>query len=233
MSYLTTNYKIEKGLKLGYLTFGIHLAPANSSGYNLCSSASEGCILACLNTAGRGQQTMVQVARVNKTKKLFSDLSQGLSDIALEIKKAIKKALKQGLVPAFRLNLTSDVRWEKLKLPNGNTLFEEFPSVQFYDYTKHADRMFSKLPTNYHLTFSRSENFVNRLQVDKVLSCGGNVAVVFSTVKGEALPEMYNGYKVVDGDDTDLRFLDEKNVIVGLHSKGKAKIDTSGFVVQV
>ena len=58
-------------------------------------------------------------------------------------------------------------------------------------------------------------------------SNGMNVAVVFR----KELPATYLGRKVINGDETDLRFLDEKNVIVGLKAKGKAKKDTSGFVV--
>ena len=37
--------------------------------------------------------------------------------------------------------------------------------------------------------------------------------------------------KVVNGDESDLRFLDPRNSIVGLKAKGKAKKDTTGFVV--
>ena len=49
------NSKTSKGEKLGYITYGLHLAPAKLSGYNVCSSASKGCASACLNTAGRGK----------------------------------------------------------------------------------------------------------------------------------------------------------------------------------
>lgn len=233
MAYLTTNNtKIQKGLEQGFLTFGIHFAPAKLSGYNVCSESSEGCEEACLNTSGLGQTPNVQEARVKKTKLFMSDIKKGLEDISKEITKATKRALKQDLTPCFRLNLTADLPWEKLRLANGNNLFEQHPSVQFYDYSKIARRMNLNIP-NYHLTFSRSEAFSNQVQAAALLKEGKTVAVVFSTKKGENLPETWKGYKVVDGDKDDLRFLDPSNSIVGLRSKGKAKKDKTGFVVQV
>jgi len=234
MAYLTTNNtKIQKGLEKGYLTFGIHFAPAKLSGYNVCAEASEGCEEACLNTSGLGQTPNVQLARVEKTKLFLSDVKKGLENISKEITKAKKKAIKNDLIPCFRLNLTSDLPWEKLRLTNGKNLFEEHSDVQFYDYTKIARRMSLNIP-NYHLTFSRSETFLNQVQAAQLLKEGKNVAAVFSTnKKGEELPESWKGYKVVDGDKDDLRFLDVQNCIVGLRAKGKARKDKSGFVIQV
>lgn len=233
MAYLTTsNTKIQKGVAFGYLTHGIHFAPAKLSGFNVCAEASPGCEEACLNTSGLGQTDQTQEARVKKTKLFLADIKKGLHLISLEIEKAKKKAAKKNLIPCFRLNLTSDLPWEKLRLHNGNNLFEEHPTVQFYDYTKITRRMSLNIP-NYHLTFSRSETFLNQVQAAALLKEGKNVAVVFSTKKGEALPETWKGYKVIDGDENDLRFLDEPNSIVGLRSKGKAQKDETGFVIQV
>lgn len=233
MAYLTTNNtKIQKGLEQGFLTFGIHFAPAKLSGFDVCSEASDGCREACLNTSGLGQTPNVQEARIKKTKLFLADIKKGLEDISDEITKATKKALKLYLTPCFRLNLTSDLPWEKLKLANGKNLFEQHPNVQFYDYTKIARRMNLNIP-NYHLTFSRSEAFGNQVQAAQLLKEGKNVAAVFSTKKGEELPESWKGYKVVDGDKDDLRFLDIQNCIVGLRAKGRARKDNSGFVIQV
>ena len=80
-------------------------------------------------------------------------------------------------------------------------------------------------PPNYHLTYSLNEDNYNK--AIEVLKNGGNVAVVFR----KDLPQNFNGYKVINGDEHDLRYLDEKNVVVGLKAKGKAKKDTSGFVM--
>ena len=44
-------------------------------------------------------------------------------------------------------------------------------------------------------------------------------------------PKKYKGFKVVNADDSDLRFLDGDNIIAGLLAKGKAKNDYSGFVL--
>ena len=57
---------------------------------------------------------------------------------------------------------------------------------------------------------------------------GMNYAVVF---KNKLLPVGYEGYPVINGDSTDLRFLDPKGVVVGLYAKGRAKKSDSGFAV--
>ncbi len=231
------NQKILKGKKLGYITKGIHLAPANLSGYEVCQWRSKGCTASCLNTAGRGQMNSIQVSRINKTKLFFERKSEFLSKLAKEISSSIKSAVKKEMKAVFRLNLTSDLMWEDIQLFKGTNLFQHFPETQFYDYTKSFKRMASfldkpfikgeaKFPSNYHLTFSRSEN--NDKKCEMVLAMGGNVAVVFRN----QLPKTWKGFEVVNGDDTDLRFLDKKGVVVGLIEKGMAKKDETGFVVE-
>jgi hypothetical protein len=106
-------------------------------------------------------------------------------------------------------------------------IFEAFPFVQFYDYTKVLGRKVSGIP-NYHLTFSAADG--NDNDVESAMYNGMNIAVVFGVKKTEALPVSYRGVQVFNGDDSDLRFLDPKGVIVGLYAKGKAKKDTTGFV---
>jgi len=231
------NQKILKGEKLGYITKGIHLAPANLSGYEVCQWRSKGCTASCLNTAGRGQMNSIQVSRINKTKLFFERKSEFLSKLAKEISSSIKSAVKKEMKAVFRLNLTSDLMWEDIQLFKGTNLFQHFPETQFYDYTKSFKRMASfldkpfikgeaKFPSNYHLTFSRSEN--NDKKCEMVLAMSGNVAVVFRN----QLPKTWKGFEVVNGDDTDLRFLDKKGVVVGLIEKGMAKKDETGFVVE-
>ena len=223
--FTTGNPKIMKGEKKGYLSFVLHLAPANLSGYNTCAKATDGCKQACLNTAGRGgifkkgeSTNVIQQARIRKTKMFFEQRDQFMADLESDIRAGIKQAEKMNMIPAFRLNGTSDLAWEKYGI------IEKFPEVQFYDYTKIVGRKVSHLK-NYHLTFSNADGNIN--DVLKAKSNGMNVAVVFR----KELPATYLGRKVINGDETDLRFLDEKNVIVGLKAKGKAKKDTSGFVV--
>jgi hypothetical protein len=216
------NTKTVKGETLGYMTFIMHLAPSTLSGYNTCPMASAGCASACLNTAGRGRFTATQEARIRKTKMFFENRDAFMLQLVKDIEAAIRKASREGMTPVFRLNGTSDIRWETVPVPGFRNIMERFPTVQFYDYTKLTNRR--DIPANYHLTFSRSES--NDGYVVEMLNRGMNVAVVFDT-----LPEMYLGAKVIDGTETDLRFLDEKGVIVGLLAKGKAKKDTSGFTI--
>jgi hypothetical protein len=230
MKLLTTaNSKIKKGEKMGYLTYGIHLAPASLSGFNVCKDASAGCAAACLNTAGMGAFSNVQEARIAKTKLFFKDKIAFMGKLVREIFAAIKAAEKKGLQAVFRLNLTSDLPWEKIKV-QGVNIFSMFPQVTFYDYTKSPERMTAFLagefPKNYHLTFSRSET--NGAIADAFLASGGNVAIVFR----KTLPEKYKGFSVVNGDETDLRFLDGGGNVIGLVEKGRAKKDASGFVLE-
>ena len=220
----TTNTKIKKGEKYGWTTFGLSLAPANLSGKQFCPHRSDGCELSCLNTSGMGVFSNVQEARIAKSKYLIENRNDFLSQLKKELINAEKHAKKIGMKIAVRLNVLSDLPWYNM------IKMSEYPNIQFYDYTPNMARMIQflngELPKNYHLTFSRKEN--NQSKVELISSMGGNVAVVF-----DKLPKTYLGKKVIDGDETDLRFLDEKNVIVGLKAKGKGKKDSSGFVIKV
>ncbi len=225
-----TDAKTSKGAPRGWLTGILYLAPANESGYQTCPMASKGCAAACLFTAGRGAFSNVREARISKTHYFFQDRAGFLSDLAHDIAALVRKAKRDGMRPAVRLNGTSDIPWENV----APELFEAFPDVVFYDYTKRPGR--SELPANYSLTFSRSES--NQAHVDAELGRGVNVAAVFDVPKGAPLPKTWHGRPVIDGDTTDLRFLDSPAadggpVIVGLRGKGAAKGDRSGFVLPV
>lgn len=213
MKLLTTkNTKIMKGRDKGYMIFGMHLFPGK-----VCARASKGCLRACLNLSGQGCYNNVQEARMRKSKFFLENPAAFLDMLRSEIRAMALRATRKGLIPAFRLNLTSDIPWEAYGIP------QEFPHLQFYDYTAYHDR---HPPKNYHLTFSRKESQENHECAKQWLRRGGNVAVVF---KGEP-PETYWGFPVHSGDDDDLRFLDPYGVIA-LKAKGKAKSDTTGFVV--
>ena len=223
----TANPKIQKGTKLGYLSFILHLAPYNLSGHNVCPKATPGCIAACLNTAGRGgmfkrgeNTNMIQKARIRKTQYFFNARQDFMLDLKKDIEKAIKMAKKLSLTPVFRLNGTSDLSWEKYDMLPGMNVFEVFPGVQFYDYTAVLGRKVAGI-ANYHLTFSRKE--INDADCIKAIAEGMNVAAVY-----DAIPEgMYSA------DETDLRFLDPKVGMMGLKAKGRAKKDYSGFVIRL
>jgi hypothetical protein len=225
---LTTNQKVEKGEKQGWLTAIMHLSPAKASGFQVCSSATKGCEAACLNTAGRGgifakgeADNAIQRKRRLRTAWYFARRNEFLLQLDAEIASHKRRAARKGFSPAVRLNGTSDLKWESVKL-DGETLFERHQDVVFYDYTKHL-RDVSDIP-NYSLTFSLAEDNESRARL--AIANGLNVAVVFHDV-----PETFWGYPVFDGDQSDLRFLDPTPCIVGLKAKGKARQDRlSGFV---
>lgn len=220
------NAKTIKGdIKGEYLSAILYLSPSTTSGYDVCPSATEGCKTSCLFTAGRGKMHSVHDARVNKTKMFFENREMFRATLLKEFAQFSKKCNKLNVKPAVRLNGTSDLNWHDM-FPE---LFSDFPQFKFYDYTKSQKIMEkyinNECPSNYHLTFSRSEfNFDFCL---KVLNNGHNVAIVF-----ESIPLRYKGFTVFVGDDTDLRFLDPKGVVIGLKAKGKAKKDKSGFVIK-
>ena len=218
--------KTSKGFALKFLTDILYLAPANEGGFgNLCVHASAGCLAVCLFTAGRGRMSNVRLGRIRKTRLFFTDKKAFFEQLRKDIVRGMKRAAKLGMTYCVRLNGTSDIPWERLGI------MAEFPSVQFYDYTKSAARALAhargEMPANYHLTFSRSES--NEVEALQVLAAGGNVAVVFDSAN---YPATWNGFNVVGGDESDLRFLDSKNVVVALYAKGKGKQDKSGFVVK-
>jgi hypothetical protein len=236
LMFTNGNPKTDKNLKIEslkkYWIKRLNLAPASISGFNTCASASKGCREACLHEAGNPvfmpQKTL---GRVNRTQLYFKDRAKFIYMMTKEIRNHEINCKKHGLKPVIRLNTTSDIMWENHKI------MELFPNIIFYDYSKHFNRMIKylrgELPKNYHLTFSRNE--ANDFQTTQVLKAGGNVAVVFR----KELPKTYKGFKVINGDEHDLRFLDDKNVVVGLKEKltlnkqGKLDRDNSGFVVDL
>lgn len=269
----TRNSKTIKGEKFGYTTYIMYLAPhkQNSKGVNLCAKASKGCAEACLFGSGAARFDSVQQGKINKTEYFIGNRRRFMSQMVNEIEGIVKKhdevegdaklsfngSVLRYKKFAIRLNGTSDFPFENLRIfrrtttgkiwtykkPNKNLLniFELFSNVTFYDYTKLDRRFNSVLPSNYYLTFSRSEE--NHDETVKLLSEGYNVAVVFGIKDEGDLPETYLGYPVINGDESDLRFLDDKNVVVGLKykyltgkgTKGKNSeiLNDNDFVVNV
>lgn len=239
------NAKTVKGDGV-YETAIMYLAPANQARpeRTLCSMAVlAGCIAGCLNTAGRGAFSNVQKARVNKTLRYLDGRELFLADLSSDLAAFVRYCRRGNVIPAVRLNGTSDIQWEVghpvsrdgVEFPS---VFEAFPEVQFYDYTKIAKRVLKTLPPNYSLTLSYSEANprYSEMIIDAALASGANVAVVYRTKakRDWLISAGVNQWDrpVIDGDETDMRFMDPKGVIVGLYAKGRAgKADTSGFVV--
>jgi hypothetical protein len=198
--------------------------------FNSCSMAAiASCIEGCLYTAGRGAFNNVQTARQRKAEWFYRDRDSFMAQLVIDVAKFANYCRKRDIQPCIRLNGTTDIRWE-LILIDGKNIFERFPDVQWYDYTKIPNRKVSHL-ANYHLTWSYSAaNPKYEQYFDEVIRNGMSVAVVF---RKPINLNTWRGYKVVDGDKDDLRFLDPKQSIVALYAKGKAKKDQSGFVVDI
>lgn len=235
MLSIDTNAKTIKGQQYGYLTGVLYLAPYDLSGYQVCAMAHIAeCHGPCLNSAGRGAFNSVQAARIRKTKLFFEDRSAFFVELIPSIRLLIRKARKLGLIPVCRLNGTSDIRWESVAFEWDGVwyanVFEMFPDLQFYDYTKIANRNVDHIP-NYDLTFSYSGVPAFQRYTKQAIDQGYRIAVVFRN--REDIPAEFLGTTCVDGDDSDLRHEDPPGVVVALYAKGKAKRDTSGFVVDI
>jgi hypothetical protein len=215
-----------KTVKNNIETYILYLAPANMiEGFNLCPFASDGCKKACLYSAGRGKFSNVQQSRINKSKFWAYDRATFYIQLTNEILKIQAQAVKKDITIALRLNGTSDIDHIDLIKRYTGTNVLDLSNLIFYDYTKNPNIVKKYLNTAYKITFSRSE--INENKVLDVLAIGGNVAIVFK----DTLPDTWQGYKVINGDETDLRYFDPINVVVGLKAKGDAKKDKSNFVI--
>ena len=227
-----TSTKIEKSNKsdYGYYTLAQYLSPASESGWQLCPFRSPACEAECLgHSSGLMVMDNAKRARIARTTLFMTDRKAYAAQAIKELSALERKCAKLGVKAAARPNADSDITWENVRF-DGQTLMELFPNIQFYDYTKWPSkfRPASRLPANYHLTFSRSENTtLDDIQAE--FDAGRNVAVVF-----DAVPTEWQGWPVINGDADDLRHLDPTTgVIVGLKAKGAAKKDVKGFVVRL
>ena len=262
---IDANAKTVKGQKQGFMTAVLYLAPFKAAGINVCPMAElAGCVAACLNTAGRGgiakgratfetaggyvlPDNAIQRARIRRTRFYADDRAGFMRQLHKEISAFIRKAERKGLTPVVRLNGTSDIRWEKIEFTLDaaddagyrNSIFDFFPDVQFYDYTKIPNRFRDCAAIdNYHLSlsFSAASPRYERMVADAQLQYRAPVIMVLrdKAAKQRFLDRMNaSGVTVVDGDEHDLRFLDPDGAIVALYAKGAARHDTTGFVVDV
>ena len=231
---LDTNAKTVKGEKYGIKTAILYLVPSIGSGFNLCAMAELArCAGPCLFSAGRGAMNCVMLSRLRKTLYFLQYRELFMAQLKREIEALEALSHRQGWKLVVRPNGTSDIRWENIPVPNARNIMEAFPSVQFYDYTKIANRR--NVPANYDLTFSYSGAPEYLPFVHKAIANGERIAVVFRnrSIVQAMLDngETFLGLPVVDGDDSDIRHMDPKGAIVALYAKGKARRDNSGFVV--
>jgi len=247
---IDSNAKTVKGQTRGFMTAVLYLAPFTASGYNVCPMAElAGCIAECLNTAGRGGMSKgsatfaapdgtlvpdnaIQHCRIKRTRYFMEDRAAFLAQLVKEVEAFTRRAAKLGLTPVLRLNGTSDIRWENIPVQRGGQefahMFAAFPSLTAYDYTKISNRRIAGI-ANYSLSYSFSGAPGYLPHVRKALAAGMNLVVVFRNAN---FPAEFMGRTVVNGDETDLRFLDPANVVVGLKAKGRARKSKSPFVVE-
>lgn len=222
------NAKTVKGDGAEYMTAIKYMKPFKTvfkgKVHNICAMAETAkCHEGCLVSAGRGQMSSVQRGRERKTLWYLSDRVGFMDALVNDITTFRRRQIKSGVQPCVRLNGTSDIMYEK------SGIMDQFPNVQFYDYTKVVKRAYGELPPNYHLTLSYSE--ADEEYAEQVLMAVADTGVNAAVVFRDRLPDTFKGFRVIDGDKDDLRFLDPKGVVVGLKAKGKAKQDKSGFVI--
>jgi hypothetical protein len=194
-----------------YSIYSLFLAPADSSGHEMCLWRSNDCTEICLNCSGKGALSSVQQARIRKTKRLIDTPHDFFWSLLCEMEKADRRDGWGS--PVMRLNGTSDLPWDFI----APQLFTHFRHWRFYDYTKSFQRA-NLQDLSWDITLSYSgHNWDECVRVLKMSTA--RVAVVFDVPRGKPLPATYKGYRVIDGDKDDLRFLDPRGVIVGLRYK--------------
>ena len=225
---ISADSKTVKGEKRGYLTAIHYGAPADVAGVgNQCPHATDGCRMACLFTKGRAEVFKAIIpSRIARTQFLVTQPAAAMLQLDRELSAFKLRAKKYGFTPVARLNGTTDKRWEL------TGVMARHADLRFYDYTKFppAGRQF--LPRNYTLTYSFTGEAESLERSNAWRRRGVNTAVVFRVKRGRPLPKRFLGRPVIDGDLSDLRFLDKKGVFVGLRLKGRDKTETP-FVVEV
>ena len=222
---VSNDAKTIKGEKYGYRTHVLYFAAADTSCHEVCHWRNAECTKVCLDTAGRCNMLSVKTARIKKTRRYFADKKKFISDLKEEIETTAASATRAGYIPVYRLDGTSDLGLAQRIAP-------EFPTLQFYDYTKNFKR---KPLANWDITYSydgfnwdKCEEKLSGLDYTKNVGPMSRIAMVFR----DSLPQTYRGWPVVDGDQSDLRFLDKKSVIVGLKIKGGKKRIAPNFFVE-
>ena len=231
---IDTNAKTIKGEKYGIKTAILYLMPAKQSGVNLCANAViAGCVKACLFKAGRGAMNSVMLSRLRKTLFFNQYPELFMQQLHNELIRERAKAKRKGYKLIVRLNGTSDIRWENIAVSGYANIMQALPDITYYDYTKLANR--KNVPANYDLTFSYSGVPAYAPFVQKAVANGERIAVVFRdraiVERMLANGETFLGLPVIDGDNSDIRHIEPKGVIVALYAKGPARKDQSGFVV--
>jgi hypothetical protein len=234
-----SNAKLVKSAEFGFLSVGLSLAQAKTSGFEVCPWRSLGCTAVCVATSGLASVYRgISLARRKKTRRLFTHTDEFLSRMAVEVAKADSLAESLGLSLHLRLNVFSDLDWRtdaRFRHSSGWSIFDKIAElrriVTVCDYTKDYGRAVRELKSGaesgvaWRNIFSRSEN--NESQCIEFLAMGGKVAVPFL----KQLPKYWHGGEVVNGDIHDLQFLHKPGAVIGLKAKGKARKCPGEFIV--
>ncbi|QXN73923.1 hypothetical protein SEA_EAGLEPRIDE_88 [Mycobacterium phage Eaglepride] len=215
----------ERGLMAASLR-DVREAFGLSGAFNLCPMASKGCAAACLSRSGQSGMPAQQRAQAVRTAFLLSHPVEAGLIIGAEIRSALRRHGQINL----RLNTTSDIRWERIA-PDMVTKLSQ-AGVLMYDYTAWSPRDRAE-SSAYSLTYSAKEpSHTSDEYLQGILANGGNVAMPFTTRKGEALPATWQGFAVIDGDKSDERRNDPRGVVVGLRAKGHEwkRDNSAGFI---
>lgn len=222
MKLLSTNYKTSKSKGINVDNYILPLEPD----YILCPLAKKaGCGKTCIVNSGLNKTPTAKSSKARKTDLFYNNFDQFKKDLVSDHNYLQKNRIYKGFEVASRLNGYSDIQYEKIKIKDDKTIFELFPDIQFYDYTKIANRDIKDIP-NYHLTFSYTKS-LHRIAI-KQLEKGQNIAIVLDIKKDDPIPTDYiminnKKYNLIDGDKNDLRYKDPKNSVVALRFKGSKK----------
>jgi len=233
-------------------TYGIYMASADLSGYNVCPN-SKYCKDNCLNESGHNKIEIFankKIAREKKkkyklnnitkrriliTRLFFANKEVFMRLMLHEIKREIQKAKIVGHFFSIRLNCTSDISPIAFTL-NRKNILQMFPKVSFYDYTKVPNRLeLVKEYPNYDVTWSIDGSEENLEIGLNYLEEGGRVAVVYGS---EKMPKTWYGFETCNGDETDYRPSDIKQVCMlkfkrtaRNYRKGKFVLPNTKFIV--
>ena len=199
---------------------------------NLCRWSTRGCRSLCLGLHSGHHRLALnlhsQIAQVRRTRYLMRDPGGFMRALDREIKSLHRASIRRGMDTAIRLDGTSDI-W----LAGRTWIAASNPDCYFYDYTKANPMVRSGNHARAHLTYSVSESRKSWQIGADYMRAGGCAAIVVDRATHATAIDFceFRGFPVLDGDASDLRYLDTPGHAVLLRAKGKPAIeDRTGFV---
>lgn len=226
-----------------FKVFGLSLAPASTSGYNVCPQSTAACRATCvLDNVGNANYPAVKEARIRKTRLMIENPAEFHRLLRADFEKIGRLADRDGFIPLIRLDVASDLGWFRYA--------RDFPEFRFYGYTKVFSRFTKPIPRNMSLTYSWNDKSLERgVDPAVIFDAGQNIAAVVSTRykrgkrPSDPLPSMIDFFghrkRPVDGDLHDWRIpeLDGRGRLIALRFKGsnadKETAIDAGFCLSV